>query len=67
MGKINCCRDCPNRYPACHDTCETYQEQKAEYLENKRFINRQKYKEDLIVSYTIRETVKNTRKKLRCI
>ena len=67
MGKINCCRDCPNRYPACHDTCETYQEQKAEYLEMTRVIKKSKYKDAIVTSYTIEATSKNTGKKLRCI
>lgn len=31
--KITCCKDCPNRHPGCHGSCNKYQEQKAEYDE----------------------------------
>lgn len=24
MGKISPCKDCPDRYPGCHDSCEKY-------------------------------------------
>lgn len=27
---MSVCRWCPNRYPACHDTCPDYQAEKAE-------------------------------------
>ena len=28
--KITCCRDCPNRSPECHGSCEEYKTQRAE-------------------------------------
>lgn len=28
--RIDCCRDCPDRYSACHDRCEKYKTQRAE-------------------------------------
>lgn len=28
---ITCCKDCPNRFPGCHSTCEKYIQQKNEY------------------------------------
>ena len=30
---IGTCKDCPDRYPACHDTCPKYQESLKEHLE----------------------------------
>ena len=29
------CKDCPDRHEACHDTCERYQQAKAEAREIK--------------------------------
>lgn len=26
---IKCCKDCKDRYTACHDSCEAYKQQKA--------------------------------------
>lgn len=28
---VNCCYKCPDRYLACHDTCEKYIAARAEY------------------------------------
>lgn len=27
---IKCCKDCKERRPACHDTCQSYRAEKAE-------------------------------------
>ena len=37
------CKDCPNRYPGCHDKCEKYQKEKAEWdrLKTKEAENRE--------------------------
>lgn len=40
MPKINCCKDCEERYPACHDTCQRYQAEKKADLDA-----RMRYKE----------------------
>lgn len=29
-NRIGCSKDCPNRHPGCHDTCETYLAARAE-------------------------------------
>ena len=29
--QINCCKDCPKRYPGCHGKCEKYITARAEY------------------------------------
>lgn len=38
VNKISCCFGCepPKRYPGCHDKCEEYQKQKAEWEEMRR-------------------------------
>lgn len=43
MGKVTCCRDCTERHPACHDTCERYAEQKRQAEETKK-VAREYYK-----------------------
>lgn len=30
---FTCCKDCPDRHPACHGTCEKYKAAKAKYRE----------------------------------
>ena len=35
VASIKCCYECKERYPACHDNCEAYQTEKAEYDEAK--------------------------------
>ena len=36
---IKCCKDCvpPARYPGCHDKCNKYLEEKAEYEKQKEY------------------------------
>ena len=36
---IKCCKDCvpPTRYPGCHDKCEQYLKEKAEYEKRKEY------------------------------
>lgn len=35
MSLIKCCKDCSERYPACHDSCKRYIKEKTEALEAK--------------------------------
>lgn len=30
---ITCCKNCDERYPACHDSCQRYIKEKTENLE----------------------------------
>ena len=39
---INTCKDCPDRYIACHDHCEKYQKALAEWKEKKAAIKHAK-------------------------
>lgn len=29
LTRINCCKSCTNRYPACHDSCSSYLHEKS--------------------------------------
>ena len=49
--KCSCERDCPNRSPDCHPTCEKY----AEYLERLKEFNHKKRLED--ERYAVSETM----------
>ena len=31
--RIECCRDCLDRFPGCHGQCEKYKQERAEYEE----------------------------------
>jgi hypothetical protein len=42
MSCIECCKDCKTRYEACHDTCETYIEQKRAHLKRKQQIDKER-------------------------
>lgn len=44
---IKCCKDCPNRYRACHDDCDLYISEKKRDEETKRRRARIKFEEDL--------------------
>lgn len=50
---INCCKDCPDRYPACHDHCTTYQSELAEWKEKKASIRNAKKTHRLYDSFKI--------------
>ena len=39
LGKnVTCCYECQERHPACHDHCEKYISEKAEYNERQQMI-----------------------------
>lgn len=40
--KITCCKDCPDRIPGCHGSCEKYKQEKAEYDATMEEQNRKK-------------------------
>lgn len=39
---ITCCKDCTERHEACHDHCEKYQADLADWLEKKKFVKHAK-------------------------
>lgn len=36
--RIDCCRDCEDRYPGCGATCKEYKDQRAELDATKAFV-----------------------------
>ena len=44
-SKIGCCFECPERHPACHDTCEKYKEARQRWLEERHYINQARSRE----------------------
>lgn len=43
MGRLGeCCRDCTERFEACHDVCTTYLKAHAEWEEHKAMIREAK-------------------------
>lgn len=42
QGISGCCRDCQERYPACHDTCEKYLSAKESWETKKQKIKESK-------------------------
>ena len=52
MNYIRCCKDCKERYPACHDKCERYIKEKEAYEKYKREITKRKMEDN---SYMISE------------
>ena len=37
---INTCKDCKDRFPACHDTCERYKQRVEEFHKEKDMLYR---------------------------
>lgn len=55
------CKGCADRYPACHDHCEAYQQALDEWKNHKRQIKRAKHKIKDFESFKIETTLKNRR------
>ncbi len=45
------CKDCEERYPACHDHCEKYKNAKTEYENIKRLVRKERKKEVDFLKY----------------
>lgn len=59
---INCCRDCKERFVACHDVCEKYLKEKAINDARKDKIRENK-SSDLMTRLYINEAVKRNKRK----
>ena len=58
-----CCRDCDERYPACHDSCEKYQTAVEEWQAYKTMIKAAKT--DVYEDYSIKAAVKLKNRRLK--
>ena len=59
--KIDCCMNCPDRYPGCHGKCERYITQKAE-LEETQAQRRKKYEVECRLNSELYKSVERTNK-----
>ena len=51
---IQCCKDCTpetGRHVGCHATCATYMKAQKDHINEKRYINTQKYENRQIMGY----------------
>lgn len=44
---ITCCHNCTSRHTACHDTCEQYKEEKADFENRKEFVRKLNHSESV--------------------
>lgn len=51
MQHIKVCRDCTERYPACHDYCEKYKQAKEKLQAEKTLIFQNKSKDAIYMDY----------------
>lgn len=55
------CRDCEDRYPACHDSCEKYRKASADWQKRKDKIRKAKKEAQMYDEYKINK-IKRERK-----
>lgn len=66
MKLIRCCKDCPERHLACHDTCERYKQEHREYQTEKEALYKEAHKGDQYDEFRVeqmRKAYKRRRKK----
>lgn len=56
------CRNCEKRYPACHDTCESYLEEKQKNAEIKNHIKNDRLSEDFAIGQVIKRKIEFQKK-----
>lgn len=44
-NRFGCTKDCKDRHPGCHGSCEKYHEAKQKYLEGQREIREKRYRD----------------------
>lgn len=52
------CKDCQERYPACHDKCEKYQAERAENLQEKEKYYKEAILDIMADDYEIKKCMK---------
>lgn len=58
---LNVCKECEERYEACHDYCEKYKEAKKQWEDRKSVIRTERYKYQNMNGYQI-EAIKRFKK-----
>lgn len=56
-----CCKGCEERYPSCHDTCETYQQRKAKRNKQLEAEHREAMMADVQIDRMVRIGVRHNR------
>lgn len=56
------CKDCPNRYPACHDHCESYKKAREMWAERQKEIRREKHKASVYRGFAVESVIRNKRR-----
>ena len=56
-----CCKDCQERFPACHDVCAAYLQAKAEWEEHKETIRERRNQERVMNTYHYDRVTKTKR------
>lgn len=51
MDRIKVCHGCTERYPACHDHCDKYKQEKQKWEDEKTLIIQNKSKDDQFYDY----------------
>lgn len=62
MKTITVCKDCRERHPGCHDSCERYRKQKSEREAELETVFKNSRKDGLVDSYK-RSVVRKEKKK----
>lgn len=67
MSKIRCCYGCepPKRHPGCHDTCEAYQKQKAEWDAIRDRYKAEREREYEFTAYDVKKSYKAMKQRNR--
>lgn len=60
---LSTCKDCTDRYPACHDKCEKYKEAKAKWTEQQQKIREEKQKVSAVHKYQVEAVLRMKHKK----
>jgi len=60
---VGTCRDCQERYTACHDTCEKYIKAKEEYEAKKSMIKSLKEENNIYTNYKYKKILKECKQK----
>ena len=61
-GITGTCLGCPDRYPACHDSCERYPIAKNEWDDKRNRIREEKKKTRVFAEYKVSKIIRERKK-----
>jgi sulfatase maturation enzyme AslB (radical SAM superfamily) len=62
MNEIAPCKDCPDRHPACHGSCDKYKEWSERYQAQQKHLAENKFRWSILASAARDEVRKNSHK-----